>query len=96
MKLQTGEFNTSDLQINRKVKDRNIMVDFLISTRIPKSIQGRASEILCFLEEITEWIDEGSPVDIIYLNLQKAFDKVPRQRLLLKLKAHGIRDGIMN
>ena len=36
----------------------------------------------------------GSPVDIIYLDFQKAFDKVPHQRLLLKLKAHGIGDSI--
>ena len=36
----------------------------------------------------------GSPVDIIYLDFQKAFDKMPHQRLLLKLKAHGIGDSI--
>ena len=35
-------------------------------------------------------MDEGSPVDIIYLDFQKAFDKVPHQRLILKLKSHGI------
>ena len=52
--------------------------------------------MLCFLVEITKWIDEGSPVDIIYLDFQKAFDKVPHQRLLLKLKAHGIGDGIID
>ena len=51
--------------------------------------------MLCFLEEITSWIDEGSPVNIIYLDFQKALDKVPYQRLLLKLKAHGIGDGII-
>ena len=45
--------------------------------------------VMFFLEEITKWIDEGSPVNIIYLDFQKAFDKVPHQRLLLKLKAHG-------
>ena len=50
----------------------------------------------CFLEEITKWIDEGSPVDIIYLDFQKAFEKVPHQRLLLKLKAQGMRDGIID
>ena len=52
--------------------------------------------MLCFLEGITKWIDEGSPVDIIYLDFQKAFDKVPHQRLLLKLKAHGIGNGIIH
>ena len=50
--------------------------------------------MLCFLEVITKWIDVGSPVDIIYLDFQKAFDKVPHQRLLLILKAHGIGDSI--
>ena len=50
----------------------------------------------CFLEEIIKWIDEGSPVGIIYLDFQKAFDKVPHQRLLLKLKPHGIRGGIID
>ncbi len=35
-------------------------------------------------------MDEGSPVDIIYLDFQKAFDKVPHQRLRPKLKSHGI------
>ena len=32
----------------------------------------------------------------IDLAFQKAFDKVSHQRLLLKLKAHGIRDGIID
>ena len=45
---------------------------------------------------IYKWIDEGSPLDIICLDFQKAFDKVPHQRLLLKLKAHGIGDGIID
>ena len=48
------------------------------------------------LEETTNWIDEGSPVDTIYLDFQKAFDKEPHQRLLLKLKAHGIGDRIID
>ena len=48
------------------------------------------TNMLCFLEEITKLLDEGSPVDIIYLDFQKAFDNVPNTKLLLKLKAHGI------
>ena len=34
------------------------------------------------------------PVDTLYLDLAKAFDKVPHERLVLKLKAHGI-DGLV-
>ena len=54
------------------------------------------NKYVMFFEEITKWLDEGSPVDIIYLDFQKAFDKVPNQRLLLKLKTHGIGDGLID
>ena len=54
------------------------------------------TNMLCFLEDVTKWLDDGSPVDIIYLDFKKAFDKVPHQRLLLKLKAHGIGNGMIN
>ena len=52
--------------------------------------------MLCFLEDVTKWVDEGSPVDIIYLDLKKAFGKVPHQKLLLKLKVHRIGNGMIN
>ena len=52
--------------------------------------------MLCFFEEITKWIDERSPVDIIYIDFQKVFDKVPHQRLLLKLNVHGIGGGLID
>ena len=52
--------------------------------------------MLCFFEEITKWVDEGSPVDVIYLDFQKAFDKVPHQRLILKLKSLGMGNSIIN
>ena len=48
----------------------------------------------CIWKKSVSWIDEGSAVDIVYF--QKAFDKVPHQRLLLKLKACGIGDGIID
>ena len=54
------------------------------------------TNLLCFLEEITKWVDEGSPVDVIYLDFQKAFDKVPHQRLILNLKSHGTGYRIIN
>ena len=54
------------------------------------------TNLLCFLDEITKWVDDGSPVDVIYLDFQKAFDKVPHQRLVLKLKSHGMGNSIVN
>ena len=52
--------------------------------------------LLCFLEDITKWVGDGSPVDVVYLDFQKAFDKVPHQRLLIKLKAYGIGESMIN
>ena len=54
------------------------------------------NKFVTFFEEITKWVDEGSPVDIIYLDFQKAFDKVPYQRQILKLKSHGLEISIIN
>ena len=48
------------------------------------------TNLLCFFEEITKCVHDGSPVDVIYLDFQKAFYKVPHQRLILKLKSHGM------
>ena len=40
-------------------------------------------------------IEEGAPVDSIYLDFRKAFDSVPHQRLLRKLRAHGIAEQVI-
>ena len=51
---------------------------------------SRASNLLVFLETVTAQLNAKHNVDTIYLDLAKAFDKVLQQRLMLKLKAHGI------
>ena len=52
------------------------------------------NKFVMFFEAITKWVDEGLPVYVIYLDFQKAFDKVPHQRLILKLKSHGMGKSI--
>jgi hypothetical protein len=47
-----------------------------------------------FMDIVTGVADEGKAVDI-YLDFTKAFDKVPRQRLLNKMRAKGIHTGII-
>ena len=39
-------------------------------------------------------VDDGEPVDIIFLDFAKAFDKVPVERLLKKVWAHGVRGKV--
>ena len=74
------------------------MMDFLIKHKLinPSQHGVLKSRLLCLFEEITKWVDERSPVDVIYLDFQKAFDKVPHQRLILKLKSHGMGNRIIN
>ena len=79
------------------------MVEFLVKHKLINTSQhgflkarSCLTNLLCFLEEITKWVDDGSPVDVVYLDFQKAFDKVPYQRFLLKLKAHGIGFNVIN
>ena len=54
------------------------------------------NKFVMFFEEITKWVDDGSSVDVIYLSFQKAFDKVPHQRLIHNLKSHGMGNSIVN
>ena len=45
------------------------------------------TNLLTFLENVTEEINNNHSFDTIYLDLAKAFDKVPHQRLISKLKS---------
>ena len=74
------------------------MVDFLTKVKLINTSQHRflkarscLTNSICFFEEITKWVDEGSPV-----YFRKAFDKVPHRRIILKLKYHGIGISIIN
>ena len=42
------------------------------------------------MEQWTKMIDDGLPIDIIYTDFSKAFDRVHHQRLLRKIKNMGI------
>ncbi len=53
------------------------------------------TNLLEFMERVTSAVDEGVQYDVIFLDFAKAFDKVPRERLLKKLSAHGIRGATL-
>ena len=82
---------------------RDHMVEYLVKHNLINTSQhgflkarSCLTNLICFFEEITKWVDDGSLVDVVYLDFQKAFDKVSHQRLLLKLKAHGIGNDVIN
>ena len=48
---------------------------------------------------MSEWLsdlDNRTPVDAAYLDFRKAFDSVPHERLMTKLKGYGISGDIYN
>ena len=49
-------------------------------------ISGKScnTQLLEFLDEITEALDQGEDVDIIYLDFNKAFDKLSHKGLMKK------------
>jgi len=49
-----------------------------------------ATNLLSFLEKATREADKGRPLDIVYLDFAKAFDKVPHRQLLKKMESFGI------
>ena len=77
------------------IKDKiveHLQVFNLINDSQHGFMKGRSclTNLLEYLETVTKLLDEGVPVDVIYLDFAKAFDKVPHARLLKKLEAHGI------
>ena len=95
--------NNAFFHKNARSTSWHTLMDFLIKHKLINPSQhgflkakSCLTNLLCFLEEITKWVDDVSPVDVIYLDFQKAFDKVPHQRLISKLKSHGMGNSIIN
>ena len=57
---------------------------------------SKVNQLLEFMEDITEAIDQGHEVDVIYLDYSKAFDKDPHKRLLTKIGGYGIKGNVLN
>ncbi|XP_038671336.1 uncharacterized protein LOC119975618, partial [Scyliorhinus canicula] len=55
-------------------------------------VKGRSclTNLIEFFEKVTEQVDKGRAVDVVYMDFSKAFDKVPHGRLLQKIRRLGI------
>ena len=54
------------------------------------------TNLLEFMEKVTKEYDSGNALDIVYLDFEKAFDKVPHSKLIDKLKFFGIQGQILH
>ncbi|CAM4380368.1 unnamed protein product [Caretta caretta] len=54
--------------------------------------KGRSCQtnLISFFEKVTDFLDKGNAVDLIYLDFSKVFDTVPHGELLVKLEKMGI------
>ena len=82
---------------------RDHMVAHLIKNSLIRSSQhgsqkGRSTttNLLEYLEKLTEFLDKGENFDIIYLDFAKAFDSVPKERLLSKLEGVGVGGKVLS
>ena len=79
---------------------RRHMADHVGKHVTPKQhgfMEGRSclSNLLETLDELTEAMERGDQVDLIYLDFKKAFDSVPHGRLLIKLESFGITGKVL-
>lgn len=74
-------------------KDNNLFAKCQHGFRCKRSCMTQLLEVM---EELTLLLDGRNAVDILYLDFRKAFDSVPHERLLLKMKAYGITGNILH
>lgn len=54
------------------------------------------TQLLQYVHQLASTLDNGSQMDSIYLDMAKAFDKVPHQKLLYKLEFCGFRNPLLS
>jgi len=54
------------------------------------------TNILEFMDMVTNALNRGVGVDVVYLDFEKAFDRFPHKRLLLKFKSICINGPLLN
>lgn len=59
--------------------------------------KGRSctSNVLLFIDKLLDEIDKGKCVDVIYLDMAKAFDKVSHKKLIVRLKQIGLEGKLL-
>ena len=84
-----------------KIVVRELTSFFLENQVIPPEQHGflpRKSTITNLLTRLHQWTladDNNEPIDVLYLDFEKAFDKIPIGYLLYKLEHYGVRGKLL-
>ena len=54
------------------------------------------TQLLAAMDYWTQSLNDGYPLDIIYLDFRNVFDSVPHNQLLTKLKVYGISGCVLD
>ena len=57
--------------------------------------QSCVTQLLQFVHSTAKSLDAGIQTDVIYVDMAKAFDKVPHEKLLYKLEMVGVRGQLL-
>jgi hypothetical protein len=71
------------------LESNNLLYDLQHGFRHSRSCE---TQLLSFVQELAANSDKNIQTDLIIMDFAKAFDKVPHQRLLYKLKFYGIKN----
>ena len=57
--------------------------------------KSTTTNLVTYMNYVTKKIDDGLPVDVLYVDFAKAFDKVPHKRLIQKLNRYQFSQELM-
>ena len=75
------------------LENHTILTDYQHGFRKRRSTE---TQLILTIQDLASNLNSGEQTDAILLDFSKAFDKVPHQRLLLKLHHYGVRGTILD